>query len=94
MIEFRKCPVIDGVAYATLEDAQKEGLLRLLAGDEANRSPELERIAHKLVTEADKVIDILTTDTSSRPKARKVNGGTKKRKPKPLPIIDASETAA
>lgn len=42
-----------------------------------------EAVIQALLTNRDKVIDLLTTTPSSKAKARRVNGGTKKRTPKP-----------
>lgn len=95
MIEFKRCPIINGVAYASLEEAQVGALAPLFAlAPDISWSADGVEVAEAILRNRDTIIDILTTDTSSRPKARKINGGIKKRKPKPLPIIDAPETAA
>jgi len=44
-----------------------------------------------ILDKKDKIIDILTMTSSSKPKARAVNGGTKKRK---VVITDANRTIA
>lgn len=97
VIEFTKAfKASDGNAYFTIQEAQGaelEQLFRTLpaAIDAADLSAE---VASFVVENSDKIVDILTTTESSRPKARKANGGTKKRQSKSTPVITASETAA
>lgn len=77
MIEFCKAYKVGDQTFATLEQAQEFELVGLIVSIHAKNDNEL---AGELVKHADKVIDILSTKASSRPKARKANGGTKKRK--------------
>lgn len=92
----------DGTAHSSLEEAQKAEIKALFKREErANTSewlePSLEYIADLLVENAGQVVDILTTTPTSKPKARKVNGGTKRRKKgeqlqtEPLPLVAAEE---
>lgn len=78
----------DGQKFENLALAQEHELELLLTDnqlpDEVRRN-----ICKTLVAESDRVLDILSTRANSRPKARAVNGATrKKRTPK------ATETAA
>lgn len=50
-------------------------------------------VARFIIENADKIIDILTTTATSKPKARKINGGTKVRKPKPTATPATTPTA-
>jgi len=76
----------DGAIHATVELAQRHelakfleesGILAVGAGAGAG-----EVLAAGLIEQKDRIVDILTMKASSKPKARKVNGGTKVRKPK------------
>lgn len=84
MIEFTKSfRTSDGSVFATLEEAQQREIARILASDpdDAQRVDESMKLAGTILDNAEKIVDILTTTKSSKPSARKVNGGTKKRKP-------------
>lgn len=75
MIEFGKSYIVDGKAFATLEEAQIYDIRKLFETDpDGNVSPET-MVKHK-----DELINILTTTAKSRPRARKANGGKKMRK--------------
>lgn len=63
----------DGKVHQTLEEAQIHELSEIAGRDAATA----------LVKEKERVIDILTTTKTSRPKARKINGGRKARKTNP-----------
>ena len=63
----------DNKTHATLEDAQLHALEMLLGGEGGDKC------ARTVIAYADQVVDILTTTATSKPRARKVNGGTKKR---------------
>lgn len=70
----------DGTIHASIEDAQAWELKALLMQDTLNLSKEQQDATAKiLVTYRDKVIDALTTGPRSKPKARSINGGTKRR---------------
>lgn len=74
MIVFKKVPVTsDGKGFQTLEEAKRHELSTLL-------NVEPVAVIDAIIKNADKVVDILTTTENSRSKARRVNGGTKKRK--------------
>lgn len=78
----------DGQTVATLEQAQQIELLILLE-DEVDAPDAVKQqnriIVGKLSEQAAKVVDILTMKENSRPKARKVNGGSRKPKFKDTP---------
>lgn len=71
----------DQKTHATLPDAQQHELELLLTP--AGFGEETPSICQHLVQMSDKVVDILTTTSRSKVRARKVNGGTKKRKAAP-----------
>jgi len=72
-----------GKACSTLEEAQIEEITTILTGlGGRERSAEgAGNIATLIVEEKERILDILTTTTSSKPRARKINGGRKTRKP-------------
>lgn len=74
----------DGAFHKTLEDAQKSELKTLFfttdRGENTDDDPWLvDEIANEILKSSNKIIDILTMKPNSLPKARKINGGTKKR---------------
>lgn len=81
-IAFTKAYVVDGDVYSSLMEAQVAGLAKLLPDKTAYSREECAEI---LVEQKDAVIDILTTTEKSRPRARRINGGRKTRKPKDQP---------
>lgn len=78
----------DGRAFFDLAEAQAHELFQLLA-PHCTATPlgladaQTEAFCGLLIKEAEKVADILTTTPTSRPKARKINGATRKAKVKP-----------
>ena len=76
----------DGSLYNTVEQAQQHELERLL--EEALKTTDTEKDSETILTpiskffrdNSEQVIDVLTTTNSSRPAARKLHGGSKKRK--------------
>jgi len=76
----------DNHTFATVEEAQTHELARILEGcftpADGDRTILSRTTAKILVANAEEIADILTTKGSSKPAARSVNGGTKKRKPK------------
>lgn len=64
----------DGSIFATIEEAQRKDLELLFASQDQGTSSE-----DVVLKNRDKIIDILTTTPSSKPKARAINGGRKKR---------------
>lgn len=84
MIEFTKAfKTSDGETHASLEEAQKHELL-LIYGTTASDAEAVarEHFANVVMDNSDRIVDILTTTATSKPRARKVNGGSKQRKPK------------
>lgn len=71
--------------FDTIEAAQQEELAIILTHGDGDPSEVTRGLCEKLVTAADKVVDILTTTIRSKPRARKVNGGTRKRRTTPDP---------
>lgn len=89
----------DGTAHSSLEEAQRHELKNLLAEKIGwvIGSEDLDKATTAVIKNAEAIIDILTTTPNSKPKARKINGGTKKRKKgeqlqtEPLPLVAAEE---
>jgi len=71
----------DGFTHASVEEAQKHQLQIELSKCTGLSEPN--SAAAFIMANVDRFIDILTTTATSKPKARKINGGTKVRKPKP-----------
>lgn len=89
-VEFQRCVVVDGKAYATIQEAQK-AIIRNVLGD-LNAPMDL---AEKILAEKDSVLAALTLTDSSRPSARKAFGATKKsRKSKPTELPGIEPKAA
>lgn len=84
MIEFTKAFVANGKTYATLVEAKKAELLVLFIDDDPGGYTG-EEIVNRLIDSADKIVDILTTTATSKPRARSINGGKKNRRPKEIP---------
>lgn len=85
MIQFTKSyKTSDGQVFGTIEDAQYHELQTTLG-----LSNDSNNIIGVIMKNKDVIIDILTTTPNSKPKARSVNGGTKKRTPKTV-ITDAT----
>lgn len=80
MIEIVKGPffAVNGEFCKTLKEAQRKELLVLLF-DKHPSNPEQGVICDLLIEESARVVDILTMTKRSLPKARKINGGSKKR---------------
>lgn len=74
MIEFTKSYRVGDKVFATIEEAQAEEISILL-----NIGVGSDQIA-MILKHRDALVDILTTTKSSRPRGRKSNGATKKRK--------------
>lgn len=89
MIEFVKAyKAKDGKTYASLQEAQVAELNSLLPVSPDDECYDVlasyrEEIFTNLVKNADAVVNILTTKPTSKHRARKLNGGSKKRKPAP-----------
>ncbi|MES2366989.1 MAG: hypothetical protein V4563_14030 [Pseudomonadota bacterium] len=81
----------DGKMFQTLEEAQAHSIALLVVSairDSENKSPDEASlaVANIIVVSKDQLLDILTTTAKSKPSARKINGGTKKRAPKPVEV--------
>jgi len=82
MIEFTKAYVVGEHTFASLEQAQiavLSGICNTHSGIDQETSTKL---AKGLLEDASEVIDALTMTEKSKPKARSIHGGTKKRKAK------------
>ena len=95
MIEFTKgYKTSDGKLVATINEAQLYELVMLLGGIVKNDEITTKESISKFILEyKDTIVDILTTTAKSKPKARSINGGTKKRPSKniqKLQIIPSS----
>jgi hypothetical protein len=76
MIEFTKSyKTSTGEVFATITEAQQceIGITLKLSADDY--------VVAAIIANADKIVDILTTTPTSKPRARKANGGRKPRKP-------------
>jgi len=73
--------------FKTLEEAQRHDLLEIAnegEGLDESWEPECkETLVNFLMANADRIVDCLTTTPTSRAKARKANGGTKKTPKRP-----------
>lgn len=79
-IQFTKAYVANGKTFASLVEAQLAAMEDLLS---KTVDPSYSKnAAVAILQNSEKVIDILTVTDKSRPTARKINGGTKKRKAK------------
>ncbi len=71
----------DGKIFGSIPEAQAHEVRTLATAEFA---PDVaDKVAVWACANCDKLVDILTTKGSSKPAARAVNGGTKKRTPKP-----------
>lgn len=87
MIEFTKAyKTTSGQTFESIEAAQEAELQGILAGSEGSTGT----VAKRIVEKSDQIIDVLTTTAKSKPKARRINGGTKKRIPKPKALPAAA----
>lgn len=66
--------------FGSLEEAQRHEI-KLVFGNPTDETAAfgIKEIADTLFEQRDKILDILTTTERSRPSARKINGGRKKR---------------
>jgi len=83
MIEFTKSyRTADGEVFATIDEAKRHELELALAKINLNGAPmsqHLGDVALLILTAQEDIIDILTMTPNSKPKARSIHGGTKKR---------------
>jgi len=66
----------DGAIHSTVEEAKTHALTKLIEPDFENAL----NLAKLIMDNSDQIMNILTMKASSHPKARKVNGGTRKPK--------------
>lgn len=84
MIAKTKAYISDGKVFPTLEAAQANELTSLIisncVGTQMEKSLEtVEFFVDVIMSDKDKIVDILTTKASSKPRARSINGGKKNR---------------
>lgn len=92
MITFTKAFLTsDERTFSTVEEAQRHEIALLLRFDESDL--ENAPILNSIMDSAEKIVDILTTTVSSKPKARKCNGGKKTRKPTTEPTAATTTPA-
>lgn len=90
MIEFTKSyKTGDGLVFGSIEEAQAHEIAALMKANDLGPNG-AEAVAQFLIAQKDAVIDILTMTPNSKPKARKMHGGTKNRK---KVITDAERNA-
>jgi len=77
MIERTNSFKVGDQSFLTLGEAQKYEIEQLL--DKGLKSGEADDIAKWILNNKVAILDILTMTPTSKPKARRVNGGTKKR---------------
>jgi hypothetical protein len=75
----------DNKPHATLEEAQQHELSLLFSPPDFGGAPVVDQVVAVILQHQAKILDILTTKENSKPRARAVNGGSKKRKPKDAP---------
>ena len=70
--------------FPCIEDAQKHELQEIFADERYNKAAGYDpvEIAGLILQNQETVLDILTTTPTSKVRARKINGGTKRRKKK------------
>jgi hypothetical protein len=86
MIEFTRCPVIDGKAFQTLEEAQRYGLIQLMVGVDMP-SEAHEHLVANLIDNAKDVIAILSVKQVGRPRKEPTQ-----RKPRKAKVAAMPET--
>lgn len=94
----------DGTIHGSLVECQKAELSVIFRGANPNTPDsefDIDRITQTIIDQKDQIIDILTTGPRSKPKARKINGASRAKKPKrheaeqfPLPMEDNPKDAA
>lgn len=89
-ITFTKAYVSNGMTFATLTEAQINGIAALLLETGVDHKIAT-TCAEMIVARSEMAVNILTTTEKSRPKARAVNGG---RKPRKSRITDPATTTA
>lgn len=84
----------DGRLHDTIESAQRDELKSFIDSKFTPEDSESNAygILDVIMSNKEAIIDILTMTASSKPKARKANGGTKKRSPKKSATGELSES--
>ncbi len=83
----------DGKTFGTIEEVQAHELSLLFKIEDFGGAPVVDRVASAILRDKDKIVDILTTTATSKPTARKINGGKKARKAKVTePELPGTET--
>lgn len=78
MITFERSYKVGDGLYATMEEAQQQALGKLLAPE---LGPDgITATADAILKHKDEIVNVLTMTEKALPRARKVNGGTKRRK--------------
>lgn len=72
----------DGKPHATIELAQRHELMSFLDMKDIKPAGNSQSLADALLENKEHIVDLLTMKAGSKPKARKINGATKTRKPK------------
>lgn len=89
----------DGKTFESLEEVQKHEIEIILnsapitneAIDESRHAQIVANVCAAILNHKEKILDILTTGPRSKPKARSINGGTRKRTPR---IVTPEKPAA
>lgn len=79
MIERTNAFRVGTESFLTLEDAQRHELILLMTTMVGATQPIVSNVTDYILSNKVKILDILTTTQNSKPRARRINGGTKKR---------------
>jgi len=95
MIQFTKSyKTTDGQVFGSVEQAQLHELEALLQKVPGNNAASPASVAKHLLDNKAVLIDVLTTNPNSKPKARSVNGGSKRRTVSAsVPVVSTPTTA-
>lgn len=87
-IEWKRCAVVDGVAYPSVQEAKLAMLEAILVNGSKTSGTgwATEAAGIILSCEAD-VLNALTFTDASRPRARKANGAVRKSRKKEAPLV-------
>lgn len=95
-ISFRRCYCVGNATYANLQAAQRAALAEIIINVDLNVGVPGEQVVDAIMANAAKVVVSMSTTDTSRPAARKVNGGRKPRKKvvaAQIPLPGTSEVA-
>jgi ABC-type branched-subunit amino acid transport system ATPase component len=94
MITFQKSfRSSDGKLHESLQAAQAAEIRNILFAEQAKVLSE-EEVAERVLEKQKEIMDVLSTTESSRPKARSLHGGSKKRRKAEKPEIVYGEPTA